>query len=313
MGFDYDAVQDQITALRKKQLFFIGGAPKSGTTWLQVLLDQHPAISCRGEGHFTAALMPRLVGAADDYNKYIAWKNTAVFSELPGYPQLSDAHIAHLVTSAIALQLASHADDPATRLIGEKTPDNIRFFPVLKNAFPRSKFIQIVRDGRDCAVSGWFHNLRTTPDWTHKTFDSMDAYVTNFAQEWASDVGAGTHFGTTLPDSYLAIRYEDLVAEPAPVLETILTFLGAPAEADIIADCLRGGSFETLSGGRVRGQENRGSFFRKGISGDWRQHFTAETVRRFDEKAGTWLVRYGYSDALARDTTPAPTLMANAG
>jgi hypothetical protein len=213
----------------------------------------------------------------------------------------------------MALQLAPHADDPATRLIGEKTPDNVRFFPVLKNAFPRSKFIHIVRDGRDCAVSGWFHNLRTTPEWTHKTFNSLDAYVTNFAQEWACDVGAGTRFGAALPDSYLAIRYEDLVAKSAPVLEEILMFLGASAEPDVVATCLRGGSFETLSGGRARGEENRGSFFRKGISGDWRQHFTAETARRFDEKAGTWLARYGYSDAPGQATTPAPRRVANAG
>ena len=33
-------------------LFFVLGAPKSGTTWLQYLLNAHPNISCRGEGLF---------------------------------------------------------------------------------------------------------------------------------------------------------------------------------------------------------------------------------------------------------------------
>jgi hypothetical protein len=311
MGFDYDAVQAEIAALREKQLFFIGGAPKSGTTWLQLLLDQHPAISCSGEGHFTTALMPRLVGAADSYNQYIAWKSETVFSELPSYPQLSETHIAYLIASAMALQLASHASNPATRLIGEKTPDNVRFFPVLKNAFPGAKFIHIIRDGRDCAVSGWFHNLRTTPDWTRETFGSIDVYLTNFAQEWAADISAGTRFGAALPGSYLVIRYEDLVAEPTAVLREVLTFLRASAELDVIAACIGAGSFERLSGGRARGEENRSSFFRKGVSGDWHRHFSTETARRFEEKAGIWLTRYGYGDVPDRPVVSEP--MAKAG
>src|ERR1700722_16518864 len=52
LALDYEALSAEIAALRRKQLFFIGGAAKSGTTWLQLLLDRHPAISCNGEGHF---------------------------------------------------------------------------------------------------------------------------------------------------------------------------------------------------------------------------------------------------------------------
>ena len=42
--------------LAGKQLFFVGGAPRSGTTWLQQLLNAHPDCSCRGEGLFWAQL-----------------------------------------------------------------------------------------------------------------------------------------------------------------------------------------------------------------------------------------------------------------
>jgi hypothetical protein len=294
VAFDYGALQAEIAALRAKQLFFIGGAAKSGTTWLQVLLDRHPAISCNGEGHFPSYLIPRLIGAVDEYNRDIAWKNQTIFGELPGYPRLEEDHIGFLWASAIALQLSAQARDRAVRLIGEKTPDNVRFFALLGSAFPAAKFIHLVRDGRDCVVSGWFHNLRVTPDWTRETFASMDAYVAASAEEWAGNVGAGYRFGETSPERCLGIRYEDLAAEPGPVLARVLAFLGAPSGPEILAACIGGAGFETLSGGRAPGTEDRNSFFRKGVPGDWRNHFTAETSRLFEEKAGEWLSRYRY-------------------
>jgi len=33
-------------------IFFVLGVGKSGTTWLQRMLDQHPEILCKGEGWF---------------------------------------------------------------------------------------------------------------------------------------------------------------------------------------------------------------------------------------------------------------------
>ena len=43
-GFDLDSMHEAITAIRRKQVFFVGGAAKSGTTWLQFLLNArcHP-------------------------------------------------------------------------------------------------------------------------------------------------------------------------------------------------------------------------------------------------------------------------------
>jgi hypothetical protein len=298
LAFDYEALSAEIAALRCKQLFFVGGAPKSGTTWLQILLDRHPEISCNGEGHFPTYLIPRVIGAIDEYNQDIAWKNRTIFGELPGYPQLGEAHIAYFWASAIALQLSAQATDKsrdkAVRLIGEKTPDNVRFFDLLTEAFPSARCIQIVRDGRDCAASGWFHNLRVSQEWTRETFASMDDYLVSLADDWSANVGAGSRFGDSRPELYLAVRYEDLSAEPERELTRIFDFLGVEATPEILAECLEAGAFEALSGGRRRGEEDRSSFFRKGVPGDWRSHFTVEASRRFEEKAGEWLKRYRY-------------------
>ena len=58
--FDYATLRKTIDDTFAKKLFFIMGTIKSGTTWLQLVLDGHPEIACRGEGHFTNFLAPAL-------------------------------------------------------------------------------------------------------------------------------------------------------------------------------------------------------------------------------------------------------------
>jgi len=40
--------QARLLSFASCQLFFVGGAPRSGTTWLQYLLDSHPDVRCGG-------------------------------------------------------------------------------------------------------------------------------------------------------------------------------------------------------------------------------------------------------------------------
>ena len=53
-------------------------------------------------------------------------------------------------------------------------------------------------------------------------------------------------------------------------------------------------SFERLSGGRKKGQENVKSHYRKGQPGDWRNHFTPEHTARFAQEFGDLLITLGY-------------------
>jgi hypothetical protein len=53
-------------------------------------------------------------------------------------------------------------------------------------------------------------------------------------------------------------------------------------------------SFEKLSGGREPGQEDVKSHYRKGVHGDWRNHFTPAITRRFKALYGDLLVVGGY-------------------
>lgn len=56
-------------------------------------------------------------------------------------------------------------------------------------------------------------------------------------------------------------------------------------------------SFSNMTGGRKRGQENRTSHYRKGVPGDWKNHFNSEHVRLFKKRYNDLLVKLGYESS----------------
>lgn len=52
--------------------------------------------------------------------------------------------------------------------------------------------------------------------------------------------------------------------------------------------------FEKMSGGRRRGDESVRSHYRRGVAGDWRNHFEPVHVERFKREYGDLLIRLGY-------------------
>ena len=53
---------------RVMQVFFIVGAQKSGTTWLQKSLNSIDGIHCMGEGHFIDKLLMPIAQTRYEYN-----------------------------------------------------------------------------------------------------------------------------------------------------------------------------------------------------------------------------------------------------
>ncbi len=290
----YFETQDQIARLLAKDLLFIGGYPKSGTTWLQVMLDAHPEISCRGEGHFLDHFAPLLVTALNTHNTYITAKNESVFAGFDPFPAFRQDHVNHLLLSAMALVLLQLRDSRAARIIGEKTPENVLHFAKLEVLFPDAKFIHVVRDGRDCAVSAWFHNLRTAPGEMSQRYPGFEQFAEWIAGEWKESVELGLRFGAARPRKCMIVHYEDMCLNPHATVQSAFRFLGVSADDDIVQRCVAEGSFEKMSGGRHPGMEDRSSFVRQGRPGNWRDHLTADGLAKFVAVAGDLMGRLGY-------------------
>ena len=292
---DYIELQKRINKVLGKKIFFIVGTMKSGTTWLQLILDSHPDVSCRGEGHFTDILATNLAKSFEDYNARISnIYNNRIFNEIPGYPTLQRDHYTFVLRSTICLLLYDQMDGRNVRAIGEKTPNHTRALHFLSQLFPAAKFIHLIRDGRDTAVSAWFHFLRINPNGLPDQAGSFSEFIEKFAHQWASDIKEARKYGAQNPDSYREYRYESLHDTGDAVIREILEFLDIDSADSVVRGCLESASFDRLSSGRKPGHENKGSHFRKGVVGDWKNHFSSHDAGRFSKVAGNMLDRLGY-------------------
>lgn len=266
--------QEEIAALARKQLFFIGGAPRSGTTWVQQILDQHPEVSCRGEGLFQKQLAEPLEAMMKARAEVLTAKNTSLFGHTGGFPLPAQDDVEFLLGTAMLLALRQVCADKACRAIGEKTPENVFFFPRLKQLFPKAKCIAIARDPRDVLTSAWhfFHKPAAGEDETAAKFAFIRLALPSL------DQGARTtiELAERHPADCMTITYEKLRRTPELIVSNMFRFLSVSDASNIVADCVARTSFAALTGGRQAGTEQNGAFFRKGVAGDWGSTLTPE-------------------------------------
>ena len=93
--------QGEIADLAGRQLFFVGGAPRSGTTWVQQILDHHPEVSCRGEALFQHRLAEPLEAMMTGRREALDAKNIGLFSHTGGYPLPGPDDVEFLLGTAI--------------------------------------------------------------------------------------------------------------------------------------------------------------------------------------------------------------------
>jgi len=162
--------------------------------------------------------------------------------------------------------------------------------PSLAELFPESRFVHIVRDGRDVALS--LMEVDFGPD-------SID----EAALRWRRSVRQGRRVGGLLgPGRYLEVRYETLVAEPGDVLPRICSFLDLRFDEAMLR------YFET-AGSALRGMNDRQRGHHPNVHSpptvgirDWRRQMNSAQVAAFEAIAGDALEELGYPRSVRRFT-----------
>lgn len=99
----------------------------------------------------------------------------------------------------------------------------------------------------------------------------------------------------------LNLCYEKLLDDPVGGLKKTFEFLKMEVEDGDIMRSVENNSFEKSSG-RKPGEESKSSFFRKGITGDWKNYFDEDCVKFLKEAhGGIWnelIVEMGYEKNL---------------
>lgn len=275
--------------MSSSSLFFIAGLPRSGTTWVQYLLDAHPNLACFGEANIFGELIPRLEKALGSYNKFCGDVENGKLFPVNG---LSEEAYQQVVRVAVLHAFADNVDlnDPNVSAFGEKTPDNLIYLPRIVDLFPDAKVIHVVRDGRDTAVSAWYRFL---PKLEKKHETRLD-FIRYFAKEWATRIEGARAIGAKHPGRHYELLYENLHAEPETSLAHVFEFLGVSDNDDITSSCLEKARFDILSDGRDRGIEQTEHHFRKGVVGDWRERLSGAEKDAFWDIAKSTLKSTGY-------------------
>jgi hypothetical protein len=244
-------------------LLFIAGLPKSGTSWLESMLASYPGYE---------KVMPPSAVAHEQ-----AHKGSHNFD-------LPEDTIAQLREALVVLKLHVCGSSHNVRLLQEL-------------GIP---YVVLYRDLRDVAVSHYFY-VRRTP-W-HPEYDDYHGL----------DVENGLyHFGRTLlpkfadwmrswhenrdPEQSIEIRYEDLLGDTVGSFGAVASHFSLDTSQSTIEDIVDEHRFENISGGRTRGEQDSDSFVRKGVSGDWKRHFTPDLKELFKKKVGKVLIAFGYED-----------------
>lgn len=289
----WDEISTSLAAVAGRQLFFIGGAPRSGTTWLQQILDSHPNASCKGEGLFAKELYPTLEGAMAQRRKALQAKNQALFQHTGGYPLPTPEDTEALAATAILLAFSRQAGSALPQAIGEKTPENVFFFARFKAMFPRAKFIGIARDPRDVLTSAWhFFRRPAQGDDDHQ---AKIAFIRAALPSLAEGARTMLAFGEQHPEAYRLVTFEQLRQDPEPAVAELFRFLGLSDGAETVRACLERTSFTAATGGRPAGVAQDGAFLRKGVVGDWRTTLTPAMNDLVLRELGWMFAKFGWS------------------
>lgn len=279
---------------------FVVGCPRSGTTWVQAILQHHPLALGTTESH--------AYGRTDPVRRHghlsrRGWG--ALFAEPGPHPSVGLQWYADRRTLRhLAVDAATRArsgDEAADRFVAavfdafvereggspahllvEKTPNHLLHARRILTQFPEARMIEVVRDGRDVCAS----------------LDARLPYITWGARDrrtqvatWVRYVEAGEALRAdpAFSDRVVRVRFEDLKAQPEAEVRRLFAFADLEVTDDDVGRIVASTDF-SRAGGRSDGSSPN----RKGEVGDWANHFTEADAALFAELAAGACAAAGY-------------------
>jgi hypothetical protein len=174
-----------------------------------------------------------------------------------------------------------------------KSADQINHLGHLKNIMPNSPRILIIRDGRDMAISATkFEQYVREKTHFGDIWGVVEQGFWKRLEQWVSVVHSVDEYKKQ-GDLYV-LRYEDLSIDFLNTFSKLLDWIGLDSSKGIVEEIKRESSFEKMSGGRSKGDEDMSSNIRKGISGEWRSFLSKPDKEKAWEIAGKELAMFGY-------------------
>jgi hypothetical protein len=206
---------------------FVVGVTRSGTTLLRLMLDAHPELAVPPETHF----LPELIKAsreraatpqelAEQVITERHWGDFALDADA-FRGRVAGLHRAHAGDVArVFYEL--YAEKQGKPRWGDKTPQYLNRMRKIERAIPEARFVHLIRDGRDAALSRAKRVLKDPPP------------QSQVAARWRKRILKARENSKRL-GHYMEARYEDLVTDPEPTLRRVCEFVELDYDAAMLS------------------------------------------------------------------------------
>ncbi|XP_078109624.1 sulfotransferase 2B1-like isoform X1 [Sander vitreus] len=155
----------------------------------------------------------------------------------------------------------------------------------------KAKVIYVMRNPKDVMVSSYFFHQMAEFLEDPGTFDEfMDKFLEGrvLFGKWTDHVKGWRD--TELGDRIMYITYEEMAKDLPAAVRRISDFLGRNLSEEVIQKIAEHCSFKTMKTNKMSNfslvpkeymNPDKSPFFRKGVAGDWENHFSSEQLARF--------------------------------
>ncbi len=212
------------TPAQSARFLFVGGAARSGTTLVQKILCAHSQIA--GGPEFDQ-LVP-LMQMYDRMRQPVRLDRQAWYYSAAGLADRTRQFVSSLFDGV-------REKHPQVEIISEKTPSNIAVAGTLLELFPDSRFVHVLRDGRDMLLS----HKKVKERFLQEKGAAAKPWLADFDQKvltghWKDNVEQARRIEQLAPESirqrFLTIKYEELVAEPVAQIQRLCNHVGITPE-----------------------------------------------------------------------------------
>jgi hypothetical protein len=270
-------------------VFFIFGDARSGNTFLSYQMMAHMEVVIPPESNFIAhifdAYRSNKIDSDEDQKLFVdlLFKDTKFndwkLSRQSIEERLSKRPLSRNDALREILSLYCEAQKDNANAVGIQK-NYIQLYPELRNVFPSSKIIQIIRDGR--AVFNSKKNNRVSDQSRYFQTDPATAAMTWIYKNKKISAYQERH------DNVLTVRYETLVMSVSKTLQEIAEFLQLNFFEDQISNMSVPDRYKDI-------HQNVGTEAKPARLDAWKNNLDEKDVRVYESIAGPYLLSNSYA------------------
>jgi len=217
---------------------FIVGSGRCGTSMLLKIINDFSSIAIPAESHFIPIFLKKI----NQYEPLTEDKNLLrLLNDIKDFPyvrdwdmdfdihKINDQVVERTYAGVVRAIYTEFARQKGKNRWGDKTPPYLGYISDICKLFPDARFLHIVRDGRDCALSvikcNWGpNNIYKAAVWWRDSLLKGEVELEK-CKTMVDDINS----------IYLEVRYEDILTNPEKLLKEVFDFIHEPFDKELLS------------------------------------------------------------------------------